>query len=413
MSVPVLTAFSYLPAWLHHTESIAAWLVAAVWVVHLLQAAFGMRRIPDLLSPEFDVAPSAILSRETGMTAPKVTIVVPARNEADTIEPALRSLRHLDYPNYEVAAVNDRSTDATGEIMRRVAAEPSGAPVKVIDVAELPPGWLGKTHAMWLGAKQGSGEWILFTDADVVFSKDSLRRSLAYAEAERADHFVLFPTMVIHSPGERMMMAVFQALIGFGHRPWKVADPDARDYIGIGAFNMVRRGAYEKMGTYEAMKLAVIDDMELASRVKRLRLAQRVAFGKDLVRIHWATGAFGIMHNLTKNFFAYVKFNTALAIGAVLGLLFLNVLPFAGVVLAYGWAWVGYAVAVLCIFAIYVGMSRKSDIAPWYIVTHAVSSTLIAYTILLSAFETKRNGGVKWRGTVYPLEELRRAVRGS
>ncbi len=370
-----------------------------------------MRRIADLIRPEFDA--SEILFREDGKPFPKVTIVVPARNEEHTLEPALRSLRKLDYPNYDIIAVNDRSTDATSAVMRRVAAEPEGAPVKIVDVQELPLGWLGKTHAMWLGAKQATGEWVLFTDADVVFRNDALRRSVACAETAGADHFVLFPTMVIHSPGERMMMAVFQALIGFGHRPWKVADPEARDYIGIGAFNMVRRSVYDKIGTYEAMKLAVIDDMELGRRVKQFRFAQRVAFGKDLARIHWATGAFGIMHNLTKNFFAYVKFSTVLAIGAVLGLLFLNVLPFFGLVLASGWAWAGYAVAVLCIFAIYVGMSQRSDIAPWYIVTHPVSSILIAYTILLSAFETTRNGGVKWRGTLYPLEELRKASSGS
>jgi hypothetical protein len=116
------------------------------------------------------------------------------------------------------------------------------------------------------------------------------------------------------------------------------------------------------------------------------------------------------MQNLSKNFFAYVRFNTVLALMAAFGLLFLNVLPFAGLILASGWAWVGYAAAVLCIFAIYVGMSRKSDIAAWYIVTHPVSSTLIAYTILLSTFQTLRNGGVLWRGTLYPLDELRQGM---
>lgn len=388
----------------------AAWLVAAVWFVHLAQAAFGIRTLVDLNSTEFDVKAEEITSAERGYATPKVTIVVPARNEAHTIEPALRSLRHLDYPNYEIVAVNDRSEDATGDVMRRVAAEREGAPVAVVDVDELPSGWLGKTHAMWRGAQQGSGDWILFTDADVVFRPDSLRRALAYAEREATDHLVLFPTMIILSPGERMMMAVFQALIGFGHRPWKVADPDARDYIGIGAFNMVRRSVYEKLGTYAAMKLAVVDDMQLAFMVKKRGFRQRVAFGRDLARIHWATGAFGIAHNLSKNFFAYVRFSTMLALGAVLGLLFLNVLPFVGLVLASGWTWAGYALAVLSIFAIYVGMSKKSDVPPWYILTHPVSALFVAYSILLSTFQTLRRGGVKWRGTVYPLDELRKAL---
>lgn len=391
-----------LPRWLERADLISAWFIAAVWLVHLLQAWVGMEHVPDLNAPEFDGLADG--------KSPKVTIVVPARNEAATIEPALRSLRNLDYPNYEVVAVNDRSEDATGEIMTRVAQEPGTAPLKVISIDDLPSGWLGKTHAMWRGAQEGSGDWILFTDADVVFRPDALRRAIACAEAKSADHFVLFPTMLTYSPGERMMLAVFQALVFFGHRPWKVPDPKARDHIGIGAFNMVRRSVYEQIGTYERMKLAVVDDMQLGSRVKKLGFRQIVGFGKGLASIHWATGAFGIVHNLSKNFFAHMRFSLTLAIIGTLGLLFMNVLPFVGLVLASGWTWVGYAIAVASIFAIYLGMSKRSDIPPGYIVTHAVSSTLIGYAVLRSAFETLRNGGVRWRGTLYPLAELRKGL---
>lgn len=396
--------------WFGTADLIAAWVVAAVWGLHLVQAAIGMRTIADVTEEKYDVAADGILSSKTGRNTPRVTIVVPARNEARTIEPALRSLRRLDYPNCEIIAVNDRSDDGTGEIMQRIAAEAEGTPMRVVHIAELPKGWLGKTHAMWRGAQQGNGDWILFTDADVIFRPDALRRAVAYAEKSKADHLVLFPTMVIKSADERMMLALFQTLIGFGHRPWKVANPKSRDYIGIGAFNMVRRSVYEALGTYERMKLAVIDDMQLGMMVKKSGFRQRVAFGKDLASIHWATGAFGIVHNLSKNFFAYVRFSTPLAIGAAFGLLFLNLLPFVGLILASGWVWAGYALAVLAIFAIYVGMSQKSDIPAWYIVTHPVSSVLMAYTILLSTFRTLRNGGVMWRGTLYPLDELRRGL---
>ncbi len=110
------------------------------------------------------------------------------------IEQGLNSLLLLDYDNYEVIAVNDRSTDRTGEIMEKIAQNPpSSAGFKVVHHDELPPGWLGKTHAMWTAANQANGDWLLFTDADVIFKPDSLRRALAYAEAESADHMVLFP----------------------------------------------------------------------------------------------------------------------------------------------------------------------------------------------------------------------------
>jgi cellulose synthase/poly-beta-1,6-N-acetylglucosamine synthase-like glycosyltransferase len=380
---------------------IVAWSLAALWISHLVQAALGMPKITDLNAPEWDKAATEQL---------RVTIVVPARNEAEMIGEALRSLRKLDYSNYEIIAVNDRSEDGTGEIMCRVAAEPEGAPLKVVDVKELPTGWLGKTHAMWLGAEQGSGEWILFTDADVVFSKDSLRRAITYAERERADHLVLFPTMLTHTVGERMMISLFQALIGFGHRPWKVADPDARDYIGVGAFNMIRRPVYEKLGTYSRLRLAILDDMKLGELVKKNRFRQRNVFGKDLIRIHWAPGVMGVIRNVTKNFFAYLRFNTALALGAALALFVFNVVPFIAVVITSGWARIGFAVALFCIFAIYAGMEKRSGIRSFYFLTHPIASSLFAYAILLSAFTAIKNGGVIWRGTKYPLSILRRSV---
>jgi glycosyltransferase involved in cell wall biosynthesis len=390
------------------TNLALAWILAAVWVVHLLEAARGMPKIPDITRPAFDVPPQQIVSCETEKHSPKVTIVVPARNEALTIEPALRSLRKLDYPNYELIVVNDRSDDGTGEVMERIAAEAEGAPVCVVHVRELPPKWLGKTHAMWVGAKAGNGDWVLFTDADVVFRPDTLRRALAYAEREGADHLVLFPTMLTYTAGERMMISLFQALIGFGHRPWKVADPDARDYIGVGAFNMIRRSTYERVGTYERLRLAVMDDMQLGRLVKKGRFHQRCVFGKDLTRIHWAHGAMGVVRNVTKNFFAYMRFNFWIALAAACALIFLNVLPFVAVFLSSGPTLVGYLVAILCVFAIYAGMAPKSGIGWWYFFTYPIGSALFAYAIVLSAVTTVRHGGVMWRGTLYPLEELKK-----
>ena len=230
----------------------------------------------------------------------------------------------LDYSNYEIVAVNDRSTDGTGQIMDEVATADAGegpAPhgLKVIHISELPAGWLGKTHAMWLAGQQATGDWLLFTDADVLFKPDSLRRAVAYAEAERADHVVLFPRMIMKRVGERMMIAFFQALFVFGHRPWKVADPKARDHMGVGAFNMVRRSVYDAVGTYRALRMEVLDDMKLGKVVKNAGFAQRNVSGEDLISLHWAKGAFGIVNNLTKNFFAVLSFQWWRTVATIIG----------------------------------------------------------------------------------------------
>lgn len=184
---------------------IAGTILALAWFSRIVDAALGMPSVADVSRPEWDRNPV------TPSGNPRVSIIVPARNEEAEIENGLHSLLALDYDNYEVIAINDRSTDRTGAIIERVARESvdgqiesqtprisqirveTGHPLRVIHHTELPVGWLGKTHAMWTATNQATGEWLLFTDADVIFKPDSLRRALAYAEGTAADHLVLFP----------------------------------------------------------------------------------------------------------------------------------------------------------------------------------------------------------------------------
>ena len=381
---------------------IAGSMLALAWASRVVEAAIGMPRIADVAQPEWDLRPA---------TQPRVSIIVPARNEEQDIGATLNALLALDYSNYEIIAVDDRSTDETGARMEEAAAGSAAhGLLHVLHVAELPPGWMGKTHAMWTAAAQATGDWLLFTDADVLFKPDSVRRVMAYAEVEKADHVVLFPRMIMKRPGERMMIAFFQALFVFGHRPWKVADPGAQDHMGVGAFNMIRRPVYEAVGTYRALRMEVLDDMKLGKVVKNAGYAQRNVFGEDLISLHWAKGAFGIVNNLTKNFFAVLSFQWPRTVASVLGLAFLNLGPFLGVCLAHGWARLPYAVALLSLFGIYWGMARLSDVAPYYFFLHPVSTTLFMYTLVRSMVLTIRQGGIVWRGTKYPLEELRRGM---
>ena len=398
---------------------IAGIILALAWASRIIDAATGMPSVADVSRPEWDRNP---VSPEGN---PRVSIIVPARNEEQTIQAPLRTLLALDYDNYEVIAVNDRSTDRTGEIMERVQGShvsqrrrdlghpthlAQSASLTVIHHTELPAGWLGKTHAMWTAANQATGDWLLFTDADVMFKPDSLRRALAYAEAEKADHVVLFPQMIMKRVGEYMMIAFFQTMFVFGHRPWKVADPKTNDHMGVGAFNLVRRSVYDAVGTYEALRMEVLDDMKLGKVVKNAGFAQRNVFGGDLISIRWARGAMGIVNNLTKNFFALLSFQWWRTLLSAFGLAFLNLGPFLGVFLAHGWARVPYAIALGSMFSIYIGMSWRSKVPPYYFLLHPVSTTLFIYTLLRSMVLTLWNDGVIWRGTRYPLEELRKGL---
>ena len=381
---------------------IAGSILALAWFSRIAEAALGVPSIADISKPHWDRQPS---------NHPRVSIIVPACNEEADIEQGLSGLLALDYGNYEVIAVNDRSTDHTGEIMDRVAASPAAhGRLRVVHVTELPPGWLGKTHAMWSAGLQAGGDWLLFTDADVLFKPDVLRRALAYAESENADHVVVFPRIIMKRPGEKMMIAFFQTLFTFGHRPWRVADPETKDHMGVGAFNLVRRTAYEAVGTYKALRMEVLDDMKLGKVLKNARFRQRNVFGDDLISVRWAKGAMGVVDNLTKNFFAVLSFQWWRTVASVFGLFFLNLGPFLGIWLAHGWARVPYVVALGSMFLIYLGMSFKSSIPPYYFLLHPISTMMFEYTLIRSMVLTLRNDGVTWRGTKYPLEELRKGV---
>jgi glycosyltransferase involved in cell wall biosynthesis len=387
---------------MHYVLSMAGWILALAWFSRIVEAALGMPRIADIARPEWDRQPAL---------KPRVSIIVPARNEEADIEQGLTRLLALDYDNYEVIAVNDRSTDRTGEIMDRVAGSPPAhGCLRVVRVAELPPGWLGKVHAMWTAAQQATGDWLLFTDADVLFKPDVLRRALTYADAEQADHVVVFPRMIMKRPGEKMMIAFFQTLFTFGHRPWRVADPDTDDHMGVGAFNMVRRTAYEAVGTYKALRMEVLDDMKLGKVIKKSGLRQRNVFGEDLISIRWARGAMGVVDNLTKNFFAVLSFQWWRTVASAVALLYLNLWPFVGLGLAHGWGRLPYVIALGSMFLIYLGMSFRSSIPAYYFVLHPVSTVLFEYTLLRSMILTLWNDGVTWRGTKYPLEELRKGM---
>ena len=397
---------------------IAGIILGLAWSSRILDAALGMPSVADVSRPEWDRNPVSSSGN------PRASIIVPACNEEETIEQALQTLLALDYDNYEVIAVNDRSTDRTGEIMERVAGSQSLYPVstetaetemgnrrlRVIHHRELPAGWLGKTHAMWTAANLATGDWLLFTDADVLFKPDSVRRALAYAEAERADHVVLFPRMIMRRPGEYMMIAFFQTMFMFGHRPWKVADTSTDDHMGVGAFNLVRRSVYDAVGTYQALRMEVLDDMKLGKVVKNGGFAQRNVFGGDLISIRWAHGALGVVNNLTKNFFAVLSFQWWRALLSAFGLAFLNFGPFLGIWMAHGWARVPYAVALGSMFLIYLGMSWRSAVPVYYFLLHPVSTALFIYTLMRSTCMTLWNDGIVWRGTKYPLDELRKGM---
>jgi len=399
-----MISHSMLLVWLVRIWVIQAWLVALLWQWRSLGAAYGLPKVPDLLTAEFDDAPAS---------GPSLTVVVPALNEEATVGQSLATLLAQEYRPLRIIAVNDRSTDSTGAIMDALAAEHPER-LRVLHIAELPPGWLGKTHAMAMAAAlEPKSEYLLFTDADVLFRKDALRRTINFVASSGADHMVTVPTMLLKRWDEAALIGFFEVCSLWAARPWKVADPKAkRDAVGVGAFNLLRRSAYERVGGYEALRMEIVEDLGIARRLRRAGLGQRVAFGRDLVTVHWASGAKGVMDVLTKNMFAAFGFRMLLLLAACGWLAGFCVLPAAGLAASY---WLlglllPSLLTLLAMTTVYLAMGKYSGISAWNVLLTPFAALLLMYTLLRSMLTTLRQGGVVWRGTLYPLKELRRHV---
>jgi glycosyltransferase involved in cell wall biosynthesis len=391
---------------LHTVVRVIAWIVALGWFWKALTAWRGLRKIPNLLESKFNRSPYG---------SPAVTVIVPARNEAEALPSCLESLLLQDYPNLHIIAVDDRSTDASGTIIDS-AAKQHPRKLKAIHVTELPEGWLGKTHAMALAARHAisidSPDYLLFTDADVIFQPEAIRRSLYLAVETDADHFVTFPTPLIKSIGEGMLLGYLGVMGFWAARPWMAENPKAiRDAIGIGAFNLLKTSSYQKLGGFDALRMEIVEDLTLAKNVKIAGMKQRLAIAPGMVTLHWASGVFGVVKGMTKNLFSVFRFRIELVVFACLWITFFCLGPVA--FMSAQETRVAGSIACLSIVALYALSQRSSKIAKIYCLFFPVAALLFLYSIVRSVIATLAAGGVTWRGTFYPLAELRRAARRS
>ncbi|MGE0201624.1 MAG: glycosyltransferase family 2 protein [Candidatus Melainabacteria bacterium] len=336
---------------------------------------------------------------------PALSVIAAACNEAAGIEAALQSLLHQDYPHFEIIIVNDRSTDETGAILQRMSlAHPQ---LKVITVESLPAGWLGKNHALWQAAKVATGEFLLFTDADIVFSRDALTRSVSYAIREQADHLAVFMGMVSHGLLFDAFLAFFVFSFNVKYAPWLASNPNKTNYIGIGGYNLVRRSAYEAIGTHEAIRMQVADDMKLGQRIKQAGLCQRFLFGTGTVVVDWYQTPMEAIRGLEKNAFLGSEESPVFLVLFCLITIGIILLPYALIWMPPGMISLTAGICVLVQWVFATLCIRGSGLHPLAGVGFPFGMLIMMIAILRSVWFTLRRGGIVWRGTFYPLKDLR------
>ncbi len=383
---------------LHTIGSIFFAAVTLFWIVQGIRTVRGLRRLAHI--------------RDTVPLPPKdcppVTLVFAARNEEEKLAAALETMLSLHYPGLALIAVDDRSTDSTGAILD--AAARRDPRLSVVHVRELPSGWLGKTHALHCGAERARADWILFTDADVHFAPDALRRAMSIARRESSDHVTLLAQMIIHGFWEKVVIPCFGLGFVFASEPWRVSDSRSSRYIGVGAFQLVRREAYERAGGHKKLAFEVIDDLGLGKILKRAGCRSTVAFADEFVRVRWHAGLGNLIRGVEKNFYAGLGYRVWLAAAAILLNVALSILPVFIAAFGSGWTRLFAAMAALggMIVQALLSVAVTAPVPFFYAVFHPVGAAIIDYMLVRSVAITLWQGGVTWRGTFYPLDELKR-----
>ena len=373
-------------------------LLAVLWILAVSDLTRGIASMPSLS----DIAPL------DGSRCPRISVLFAARNEAEKLPAALATMLALDYPSYEVIAVDDRSQDGTGAILQ--SASGRDGRLVTLRVDRLPRGWLGKPHALQQAYEHASGEWLVFTDADVHFAPDVLRRAMALAEQRRCEHLTLMCGMKLFTPGEKIAVTFFGMAFLLFTRPWNARNPQSASYMGVGAFQLIRRSAYEKLGTHRRLAMEVVDDMKLGKLAKEAGVASVVAQAVGALSVHWHAGLANTIRGTTKNLFASAGYRLRTAIAQMFMLLAMFVLPVLSLAFVHGWVHALAAVAVTAPLGIAVGETMVIKISPLYALTYPLGALIFTWMVARSTIVTLWQGGIVWRGTFYPLEELKRGV---
>jgi len=338
---------------------------------------------------------------------PRLSVCVPARNEERGVEACLQSLLNQDYPNFEVIAIDDHSTDRTGDIMRNLAQENSR--LKVLEGTDLPDDWLGKPFALHQAFKVAKGEYLLFTDADPVFKPTALNTAVHVMRERELDVLTLMPKAEFGSFWERAVQPVIFGFIASLTRFKNVNDPDHRSAMGFGAFLMFRRSSYEKIGGHEAGKSDVLEDVLIAKRAKRAGLKLFVADAKQLFSIRMYFGLKEIWFGWEKNMFFAMKESVVKAtynVAVVLGFVFTPYIILAiNIFEQIGWLWIVMAlVGVVLVSAAFYKTCDEMELQRNNAVLFPIGALVMAAIMANSMFHTLVRKKTKWRGRVYSVK---------
>lgn len=375
-------------------------VVLLVFIVHLVvyisigRGLHTMQQLRDLVV-------------ELPENPPLVSIIVPACNEAKTITKPLLSLLELDYPNLEIIVIDDRSTDDTLTVLKNIQQNSSRS-FTLFTITDLPDGWLGKSHALMFGAAKAQGEFLLFTDADIEMERSTLDRAVTVFCERSLDHLcLLFEPRGGNGIFNGLLLDSALGLLSL-FQPWRVGQPGNRNFIGVGAFNMVRTSAYNACGGHSSFSMHPIDDIMLGKVIKEHGFKQACLLGQGLVAVDWYGTVSAMCSGLMKNSFAVFHFRALFSLLTVVAVVCLHLVPLLGAVLSQGYSQL-LCITILLLRVVIFGIGARlcnMSIVPT-MAASVIAPFISMYILARATLTTLWNKGISWRGTHYPLDRLR------
>ncbi len=357
---------------------------------------YGVRRMKKLSS----VAPA------TGRYGPLVSVIVPACNEQEHIGRTIAALLQQSYHNLEILAVNDRSTDKTGALLEEL--QKRDARLTVLHINDLPTGWMGKAHALQTAASRAAGDYLLFTDGDVVLDSSTIARAVSHMSEQNRDHI----TLLFQNSTTGWLLNSYILEAGSGllqlFRPWRAVDKTSLSFIGVGAFNLVKRTTYLAVGGHMSIRMHPVDDIMLGKIIKRHGYAQECLLGTDLVTVPWYAGIADMVNGLMKNAMAVINYRFALLIPLLAVMVLFTIIPFWAMIFSDGVARYCFGGAVIIRILLFFFGAGLINISAWCAPVALITPYITCYIMVRAAWLNFRERGIYWRGTHYSLTELRR-----
>lgn len=375
-----------------------AWMIFLLYGYVFLDTCQGIYRMTQLYK----------VDQNLGSNPPKVSIIVPACNEEDTIGRALQTLLDQDYPNLEIIVVDDRSSDNTNQVVLEIV-QVGGHDLHLLKIDELPPGWMGKSHALFEGTKQASGEILLFTDADILMEKTSVSRAVTLMVAEDLDHLsVVFQPLGRNWLLNGMILDAASGLLSI-FKPWLASNAKSSRFMGVGAFNMVREDCYTACGGHLAIPMHPVDDLMLGKLVKENGFKQDCLLGNRMITVYWYNSVADMVSGLMKNSFSIFHYRLWLAVCTILFICIVSILPLVGMLAPLGFASYLFGASVVLRLAGFIAGALLCSMHPGTGVAAMLAPLISIYIIAKAAIKTTQDKGITWRGTFYSLDKLRKS----